>query len=637
MDPKKIRKGNERHDLNRRNGFPERDETMDDADLKRATYLGLPPDLGVSYGEGSCEKCGANYITHSSVRPFCGYCGHTISFEAKEVTIANYAEKVICSVCKTEQLSINNCILCGTSIKGEEMAVKKSKKRIKAEDLDVDEKTLEGMGVGDDEVQLEIDDDDDDEATSSDTVTAVDEELNPDKSNPPDVESIDEQLNEDVDKTESTKNLNVKAGDMEDPADKNPVSKELGDGTTDDMEDGATGIESGDIVDQQDAPEENDGVAEAGDDGDDDEDDKEDVEAGDGDDDDELSIDEDEDVESTTYSGDDDEVELNIDDDEATSDDYPGEIYPDDAESDDVDMDMDEDTEAGCVKSDDDESPEEEDTEMQEDDESLSGDEITPIDEEVLDQPVSSEDVVASLHGSDTENPHYCVIIGGVPVAQINLQDQPRPNELVAHFVQEDFAQTVAESIEKFGARKVLESMNAKLYANHVEKSALAKRMYKKAEASLKAEHDNKIIGMTDRFLDALRITIAGYNKNFWPESNELKAALADEFADRLGISNPIPYIEAAFEKAGDEFFETVIAHATDIMGKSDETVEEYRRLVADASTQIEADSTGSIQDERNEIQERLTAGNVNVSTAHTKADTKPRLHLGNKARLELM
>jgi len=216
-----------------------------------------------------------------------------------------------------------------------------------------------------------------------------------------------------------------------------------------------------------------------------------------------------------------------------------------------------------------------------------------------------------------------------MPVAAVHLEDQSNPNEAAGFFVSDDYGEALSDAIAKHGTRSVLAGVKARLFINKIDQHALARRMKNKAEATMKSKYENKVLGMTERFLDSLRIAVAGFNKNLWNGDNELKAALDDEFS-RLGITNPTPYIEAAFERAGDTFFEDLIAKASELHAKSDETLDEFRKMVSEASTQMEGDDGEIVDDTVN----RLVEGNFNVDTSREVVPQRQKRSIRDKLHL---
>jgi len=380
MDEKKSRRGTGYRKWNK--GFPQRDETLDHANLQRNTYVGLPPDFGVTYGEGRCEACDFSYKTHYLVKPFCPQCGAEARYTKSEISSEEIVRAIdsvelkVCPTCGTSQYTKTNCVLCGSSIEGETTVKTKKKSVKKATAIDIDERSLEAE---DDDVTIEIEDEGDD-AEGSD-VTALDEEINDGKKGDiADVDPIDEQLNEETDGDEGEEALNVKAEDEDDEDDE------------DEGDEADAGDEDVDLEIEEDE-------ADA-------EDDLEDVDLEDDTDAEDVDL-EDIDLEDDMEADDDEDVDLEIED-EAEGDDYAGEIYDDEAESmedtdedeeitddteaadEDVDIDIEDDEDSeGCDTKSGDEDEDEDEDEGEETDSDASMEHVMPLSEDMLDEPVT--------------------------------------------------------------------------------------------------------------------------------------------------------------------------------------------------------------------------------------------------------
>jgi len=539
MPENNIRKGGNDYEL--RKGFPKRDETLDDGNLRRNYYIGLPPDAGFTYGDAYCESCDFSYTTHRAERPFCPKCGNVVRINIADLTLESISDLIkdksakTCSECNSNQFTISFCSQCGSQMKGTD-SMNKNKKKRKIEAVDVDLTSIN------DDIEFQVEDDED-EGAEGGKAYSFDEEVNDgDKENAPDKAPLDEQLNEDND-SDGQELLDVNAEDVED--------------------DDAEG-----------------------------EDDVEDDDA------------------EAMLPG----VHYNVKKKKAKSED--SETEDDDAEGED---DVEDDDAEGCNK--------------------MVVEPIANVDE-LEEGGIGEDEVDAHLYGEDTENPHWNVTVKGYPVAAIYLSDQEKPFEVARFFTTSNYVDGLKEAISKNGLNNILPTVHARIFSNAFGTSDLAKKMKKAAIASMKKQYQKQALAMADRLLDAVRISVAGANKNIWEDnSNSLKDAMFEQMA-KAGIHNPIPYIEKAFEKGADKFFENTLVHAQEIMAKPNAAISELRKVVAGANYKAPVISDGDeIEDEDespDDINERLVEGNFNVETAafsgiHFENKETPKLHLGNK------
>ncbi len=216
------------------------------------------------------------------------------------------------------------------------------------------------------------------------------------------------------------------------------------------------------------------------------------------------------------------------------------------------------------------ESMEEEEEEI-EPEEAVTYEALTSVDD--LDgEPLSEADVHMTLFNEEDEggnvsaNPYWNVDVKGMPIARVFLQDQPKPEEIRRVFCSADYHRGVSEAIEKAGLMPVLRKLNAKIWANRVEETKLARRI----RSDVEAEAGRKVMAVTKNLmkdlLHRIAVVCAGMDKNFYrKEGNPLKEALWAEF-HRFGISNPSPMVEAGFKKGSTQYFQTVIAKAVEYM-----------------------------------------------------------------------
>lgn len=198
-------------------------------------------------------------------------------------------------------------------------------------------------------------------------------------------------------------------------------------------------------------------------------------------------------------------------------------------------------------------------------------------------EKVDSKEVTAVLHGEDSENPSYTILISGTPVAAIYLQDQPNAEALRGYFLKNEYPRKLISAMAQGGVKEVLDTQHAKMFAAVANKSELAKAMKAEAKAEYDKQLSEAIAGVANKFASAVKLAVAGMNKNFFTEDNNLKAAAYASFTE-LGCDKAVAYekVNKVFAEA-EGYFDTVIAKAMELMGKSDEAFNEIAGMVATA------------------------------------------------------
>jgi hypothetical protein len=265
---------------------------------------------------------------------------------------------------------------------------------------------------------------------------------------------------------------------------------------------------------------------------------------------------------------------------------------------------------------------------------------VPVADVEDLDEEVQEQDVEASLHQANTENPFWNVFYRGTPVARIELQAQEKPMQIREQFLSASYGKAVRQACARFGFVEAFESLNASQY---VAKAATAKiiantssKIRKAATTVLESERK----AMLDNFFNGFKLAMVGFDKNMFPtEGHPIKEILADALAE-AGVSDPISvtedvlasgcvaaYVEACVEKAG-TFMQmdprelsgqaamitggkTQVTSSASSLGSEMRTGSDMRRRMAETSVPIQPTSSSSYtrEDRKAELRSRLNLG----------------------------
>jgi len=202
---------------------------------------------------------------------------------------------------------------------------------------------------------------------------------------------------------------------------------------------------------------------------------------------------------------------------------------------------------------------------------------------EGLGEDISESDVHMTLFNEDAQNPYWNVDLGGQPVARVYLMDQEKPEEIKQVFCSVDYYKGVSGAIAKVGAGPVFKQIKAKLWANEISKTKLAKDISAKAEASAQGRYNAVIANVMKNLLDRVSTVCAGMDKNFYRDvGNPLKEALWGEL-HRFGIANPSPMIEAAFRRGATPYFEAVLSKSVEYMELAPEALKQIKAAIGEA------------------------------------------------------
>lgn len=185
------------------------------------------------------------------------------------------------------------------------------------------------------------------------------------------------------------------------------------------------------------------------------------------------------------------------------------------------------------------------------------------------DLQVEPNDVSLILHESASEDPFYSVLIKGKPVASIHLKDQEQNDDEAKRdfFVSSDYPKALTNAMVKAGVNSVLDSVKAKKFVASVKNCELAKEMKAEAKKEMDEEIKASAIEMKDKFINCVKLALAGMNKNFFNNENDLKGAVYNAFAN-FGASKEVASkeTEKVFANA-DSFFDSVVDKAQELMG----------------------------------------------------------------------
>lgn len=97
-------------------------------------------------------------------------------------------------------------------------------------------------------------------------------------------------------------------------------------------------------------------------------------------------------------------------------------------------------------------------------------------------QDLTCERIEMSLHGEQTPNPFWNLIIDAEPVGRVYLQDQPDHEQIRAGFMADSYAQNFGNLVSQVGLEKLLTMTHATLFAHKWTKL----RLLKESEPKLK-------------------------------------------------------------------------------------------------------------------------------------------------------
>lgn len=207
---------------------------------------------------------------------------------------------------------------------------------------------------------------------------------------------------------------------------------------------------------------------------------------------------------------------------------------------------------------------------------------LRPVD---ADEKVDAKEVACVLTAADSDKPFYSVLVKGMPVASIHLEDLPHCEEaqVRAYFLSNTYPEKLASAMQNQGIKSVLDIQHARPFVAAVNKTELAQAMKAEAKAEFDKQVAETVIAMKDKFNSAIKLAIAGMNKNFFTEPNDLKGAIYEAFASFGRNEDECTSMTESVIAEADSFFDTAIAKAQELMGVSDEAFKQISDMVATA------------------------------------------------------
>ena len=188
---------------------------------------------------------------------------------------------------------------------------------------------------------------------------------------------------------------------------------------------------------------------------------------------------------------------------------------------------------------------------------------------------VDKDSVKMDLWHSENGNMIRNVIISGVPVARIFLEDQEDPKRTGEIFGEDYYVDTLASEMLTSPVGEVLKSARARILSDMVEdKTQITK---KEMDETVKEQ----VEAFRNKFKETFLMVLQGVNKNMFPDvQNTLKEALWTEMAS-VGIEEPQKVIEPVFDDKAEPFLENVFDKTLDYMNKGDDVLKEISKVVS--------------------------------------------------------
>lgn len=311
-----------------------------------------------------------------------------------------------------------------------------------------------------------------------------------------------------------------------------------------------------------------------------------------GDDESDEDGDSDEEAESEDDDFEEDSLDDVLDDEDETEDDDSDNSDDDSEDDEDSEAEDDESCEDDEAESDDEESEDEDAESSDEDEDETEDDEADAEEDDSMSfAPVASMEMLASATAADVEmhlhndrkNPHWNILVAGVPAARIALDSfGAEASEVAAFFVTPKYAAGIRQAMASAGVLGLLKQSNAEFYATSYTQSELFSEARASAATSAEEQLTLALASVREEFMDRLKIASAGMDKNLWPTRNPLKQKLFIGLAN-AGVQNPASIIESAFAEAGLQHFEIMTAKALELMDAEPAALEQVRAMVDEA------------------------------------------------------
>ena len=202
---------------------------------------------------------------------------------------------------------------------------------------------------------------------------------------------------------------------------------------------------------------------------------------------------------------------------------------------------------------------------------------------------VSSDDLAFTFWNQGND-PFWTVQACGKPVAEVHLEDQTDSSAIADFFTDEQkWPSVVAQTTSKVGLYEMLKGVNARFYANQMEKGKLAVAMKEQALAEVKKASATKLATIRHDLTDAVMVAAEQLNKGLIPgKQNALKKAFSDRLMS-LGIHNPALIVEDCFADGFNGFMAQVMADANDLIEMPKEAFAHTRKMVSAATNMAQS------------------------------------------------
>lgn len=151
---------------------------------------------------------------------------------------------------------------------------------------------------------------------------------------------------------------------------------------------------------------------------------------------------------------------------------------------------------------------------------------------------LGSDDVVMTLHASAEEDPFWNVILAGMPVGQIHLADQDRPESIRGTFISAVYGEGIRESITRSGAETVLNRLGTRLYASAYKISEEVTNTSKQIREAAAVEAGKLVKAHVEETLDLMLLAHEGYARGIYAEDNPLFWAGTQALSE-AGVRDP--------------------------------------------------------------------------------------------------
>lgn len=221
------------------------------------------------------------------------------------------------------------------------------------------------------------------------------------------------------------------------------------------------------------------------------------------------------------------------------------------------------------------------------------------------------ESIDMTLGNTDLD-PAWTLMVDQEPVAKIHLADQTDAEAIRAAFVSESYPDNLGKAINSVGLKKVLEAVNARVFAHKIDEKEIGTRIRAQVEAAVKAEYQEKVETIRQDFLRALTVASTGFEKNIFQgeEGHALKGELFNHIV-QAGINEGAAQtiVEQSFEVAP-VYFKALTDKAVELMDHSPEAFAAVEQNVM-SSGRVEVAPTEEVKEES--MHDRLVKASVNA------------------------